>query len=118
MDTSKHWVVADVLKRHKPKNIRDFENLLGQDEIDRVSKSICLKCHDWFGSDGIELFNLHVDLVLAEALDLIEHDAFDEETVDIIVLTVGNVLTANVVKTGIDWYFMHIYNGKILPFSK
>ena len=102
----KYWDISNVLSSAYIATTRDWEYLHDIEDFNKLESSVVTACRDWFGIKEEELFNLHVDLVLAEVFDQTEHGDFSEQDNDLVVLTIGNILTSKLLKSGRNWFKM------------
>ena len=104
--SDKYWDISKLLSSADISTTRDWEYLHDINAFIKLENSVVTACMDWFGIKEEELFNLHVDLVLAEVFDQTEHGDFSEQDIDIVVLTIGNILTSKLLKSGRNWFKM------------
>ena len=102
--SGKYWDIARVLSKTEISTTRDWEYQHAIRDFTRLELGVVRSCREWFGIESEELFNLHVDLVLAEVFDQSEHGALSLEDIDIIVLAIGNILTSKLLKSGRNWF--------------
>jgi hypothetical protein len=103
---TKYWDLPRTMAKFSPNTTRDWEYLHAIRDFTRLERNVVMSCREWFGINDEELFNAHVDHVLAEVFDQTEHSVLSVEDIDIIVLTIGNMLTSKLLKSGRNWFKM------------
>ncbi len=104
MDSNRYWDISQILSQHEVTTIRDWEYLIEKSKFVEIQNKVIHCCAEWFNFGERDLFNMHVDLSLAEVVEKAEHGVLEEWDIDTIVLVIGNILSSKLRKSDIDWF--------------
>ncbi len=102
----KYWDMGMVLCGVSFEAYRDWEHVIDIQETEKLEQYVVGVCREWYGIKDETLFNLQVDLVLAEVFELSNHMNIPETDIDLIVMIIGNMLSSKLLKSGRNWFKM------------